>query len=241
MSCFTRVNPVAVGVLHLNQMKYSSGRRMMMITMRDRSKNRKPLQKGRSLSIEAIQTVQALKRASKSAEVSLEQVYDSKFRRLLKFDMIAVLRELIRQNQCLLALKVFEDVRKEEWYRPQLLLYAEMVAALGSNGLLENVKQLIIELKAETNVNPDLRGFNTLLESLMGSNLTGLAVECYYFMKSVSCDPDRQTFKILIEGLTSNGEMDLLAVIQQEAHKFYGPFWDFIDEEESEMISTCKY
>lgn len=79
----------------------------MMITMRDRSKNRKPLQKGRSLSIEAIQTVQALKRASKSADVSLEQVYNSKFRRLLKFDMIAVLRELIRQNQCLLALKVF--------------------------------------------------------------------------------------------------------------------------------------
>lgn len=77
-----------------------------MITMRDRSKNRKPLQKGRSLSIEAIQTVQALKRAAKSEDVSLEQVFDSKFRRLLKLDMIAVLRELIRQNQCFLALKV---------------------------------------------------------------------------------------------------------------------------------------
>lgn len=86
-----------------NSRKTGSG--MMSITMRDRSKNRKPLQRGRNLSIEAIQAVQALKRAV-SSEVLLEQVFDTKFRRLLKFDMIAVLRELLRQNQCLLALKV---------------------------------------------------------------------------------------------------------------------------------------
>lgn len=111
MYCFTHVLRIG-GSLYLKQMKSSddvglnSQKRMMSITMRDRSKNRKPLQKGRNLSIEAIQTVQALKRAAKHSDVSLEQVYDNNFRRLLKFDMIAVLRELLRQNQCLLALKV---------------------------------------------------------------------------------------------------------------------------------------
>ncbi|KAK6159850.1 hypothetical protein DH2020_003231 [Rehmannia glutinosa] len=194
---------------------------MMSITMRDRSKNRKPLQKGRNLSIEAIQTVQALKRAAKHSEVSLEQVYDEKFRRLLKFDMIAVLRELLRQNQC------FEDVRKEDWYRPQLLLYAEMVSVLGSNGLLEKVELLIMELKTENTVNPDLVGFNALLESLMNLNLTGLAMECYYLMKSLSCDPDRLSFKILIDGLKSNRELNHLDVIQRDFEKFYGQFADF--------------
>lgn len=79
---------------------------MTMVSMRDRSKNRKPLQKGRSLSIEAIQTVQALKRAAKLSHSSLEEAFVAKFKRLLKSDMIAVLRELLRQNQCLLALKV---------------------------------------------------------------------------------------------------------------------------------------
>lgn len=88
--------------------------------MRDRSKNRKPLQRGRMLSIEAIQAVQALKRAnpllpppspsssstSSSTSAQLDRVIDSKFRRLLKFDMVAVLRELLRQNECSLALKV---------------------------------------------------------------------------------------------------------------------------------------
>ncbi|XP_016565639.2 uncharacterized protein LOC107863943 isoform X2 [Capsicum annuum] len=94
----------------------------MRIGMRDRSKNRKPLQKGRNLSIEAIQAVQALKRvASKNDDaVAVEQVFNSKIRRLLKSDMIAVLRELLRQNQCLLALKSGEASSAANW--PQVPL-----------------------------------------------------------------------------------------------------------------------
>lgn len=80
-------------------------RRRWVVTMRDRTNNPRPLQKGRNLSIEAIQTVQALKRAQKHHH-SLEQAFNFKFRRLLKLDMMAVLRELLRQNECLLALKV---------------------------------------------------------------------------------------------------------------------------------------
>lgn len=81
-------------------------RSMLAIEMRDRGQNRKPLQRGRNLSIEAIQAVQHLKRAHLHSN-PLDHVFNSKFRRLLKFDMIAVLRELLRQNHCLLALKVF--------------------------------------------------------------------------------------------------------------------------------------
>ncbi|KAK6119058.1 hypothetical protein DH2020_047208 [Rehmannia glutinosa] len=171
---------------------------MMSITMRDRSKNRKPLQKGRNLSIEAIQTVQALKGPPNTQ-------------------------------------------RKEDWYRPQLLLYAEMVSVLGSNGLLEKVELLIMELKTENTVNPDLVGFNALLESLMNLNLTGLAMECYYLMKSLSCDPDRLSFKILIDGLKSNRELNHLDVIQRDFEKFYGQFADFLEKEETDMSAECKY
>ncbi|CAA0829698.1 Vacuolar sorting protein 9 (VPS9) domain [Striga hermonthica] len=230
------------GVLHREQVKLTtrvrpssqkSGTRVMTtIVMRDRSKNRKPLQKGRNLSIEAIQTVQALKRAAIHSERSLEQVFDDKFRRLLKFDMIAVLRELLRQNQCLLAVQVFEDVRKEDWYKPQLLLYAELVTVLGRNGFLENVGLVIRALKGEDNINAaDLEGFNALLESLMDLNLTGLAMECFYLMKSFSCDPDRRSFKILIDGLKLNGESSLLDVVHKDAKKCYGNFVDFLEEE----------
>ena len=80
-------------------------RGIFTINMRDRSQNRKPLQRGRNLSIEAIQAVQALKRAKRD-DSSLERVFESKVRRLLKLDMIAVLKQLLNQNECLLALKV---------------------------------------------------------------------------------------------------------------------------------------
>ena len=74
--------------------------------MRDRGKNRKPLQKGRNLSSEAIQAIQALKRARKSGGAPLEVVLESKIRRLLKIDMMAVLGELQRQDESFLALEV---------------------------------------------------------------------------------------------------------------------------------------
>lgn len=91
-------------------LQFRLNHKAVVITMKDRSKNRKPLQRGRNLSIEAIQAVQALKRANRNTYNNplpeLERVFDFKFRRLLKFDMMAVLRELLRQNECLLALKV---------------------------------------------------------------------------------------------------------------------------------------
>ncbi|GFP99858.1 hypothetical protein PHJA_002129900 [Phtheirospermum japonicum] len=66
-------------------------------------------------------------------------------------------------------------------------------------------------------------------------------MECFYLMKSLSCDPDRMSFKILIDGLKSNGESDLLAVIQQDAEKYYGNFADFLEEEETDTSTNCKY
>ncbi|CAK9140174.1 unnamed protein product [Ilex paraguariensis] len=211
-------------------------------TMRDRSKNRKPLQRGRNLSIEAIQTVQALKRANNNnndvdKESSLEHVFDSKVRRLLKLDMIAVLRELLRQNECLLALKVFEDIRKEYWYKPQVSVYAEIITALGSNRLLKKVDCLFIELKRESSLEPDIQCFNALFESLLTFNSTKLAMEAFYFMKSIGGEPDKSTFTILIKGLESNGETSVSAILRREAQKYYGESLSLLDEEEEMAMS----
>lgn len=223
---------------------YSTGRKdrniALLIAMRDRSNNRKPLQKGRNLSIEAIQTVQALKRARASGSCPLESVLETSFRRLLKLDMIAVLRELIRQNQCYLALKVFEEVQDEHWYRPQISLYAELVSLLGSNGLLEEVELLFIKLKKEPCLEPDITCFNALLENLANFNLTGLAVECFYLMKSIGCDLDKLSFKILINVLESNEEASLSAFLRLEAQKYFGQSLNFEEKGEREEYSLSS-
>ncbi|KAF8406743.1 hypothetical protein HHK36_008835 [Tetracentron sinense] len=202
-----------------------------IISMRDRSKNRKPLQRGRNLSIEAIQTVQALKRAKKDTS-SLERVFESKVKRLLKFDLIAVLRELQRQNQAPLALQVFEDVRKEYWYKPQVLLYADMITMLANNGLFEKVELLFLYLKMEYNLEGDTESFNAMLRTLMEFSMTGLAMECLPLMKVVGCEPDKSTFKILINGLESKGETGLAAIVRQEAEKYFGSSLEFLEEKE---------
>jgi hypothetical protein len=79
--------------------------------MRDRSKNRKPTQRGRYLSSEAIQAVQSLKRATLcGAPVAVAVGTDPKLQRLLKADMVAVFRELAAQGEALLALKVHPNL-----------------------------------------------------------------------------------------------------------------------------------
>ncbi|KAG7011830.1 Pentatricopeptide repeat-containing protein [Cucurbita argyrosperma subsp. argyrosperma] len=201
------------------------------VTMRGGSENRKPLQKGRNLSIEAIQAVQSLKRAKKDLQ-QLDRVYDSKIRRLLKFDMMAVLRELLRQNECSLALKVFEDVRKEDWYKPQVLLYADIVSVLASNGLFEQVQIIHSYFKAETDLAPEIEGFNNLLKALVTYNLGELAMESYYLMKEVGCEPDKTSFRIVIKGLESTRESVDLRTVKKDAQELYGESLEFLEEED---------
>ncbi|KAG2300745.1 hypothetical protein Bca52824_037217 [Brassica carinata] len=216
-------------------------RRAMVIKMRDRSKNRKPLQRGRMLSIEAIQAVQALKRAntpppqspsstSPSSSAMLDRVIDSKIRRLLKFDMVAVLRELLRQNECSLALKVFEEIRKEYWYKPQVRLYADMIAVMADNALVEEVNHLYAAMKSEKGLMADIESFNTLLVILLNHKLFELVMDCYAFMQSIGYEPDRSSFRILVQGLESNGEMDLSGTVRQDALEYYGESLEFTEE-----------
>mgnify|MGYP006889217984 CR=1 FL=1 len=69
---------------------------------------RGPIWKGRVLSNEAMRVVQELKRAKSCDDDGLRvsNILKSKAARLLKLDMMAVLGELRRQNQCDLMLKV---------------------------------------------------------------------------------------------------------------------------------------
>ncbi|GMN50137.1 hypothetical protein TIFTF001_019304 [Ficus carica] len=172
-----------------------------IVTMKDRSNNPRPLQKGRNLSIEAIQTVQSLKRAQKN-HGSLEKVFDSKFRRLLKFDMMAV------------------------------SLYADMVGVFGGSGFIEKVELVYLYLKREANLQPEIEGFNALLKALISLNMAELAMECYCLMKQIGCDPDRTTFRILVNGLESMGETGSSAAVRLDAQKFYGESLEFLDEAE---------
>ncbi|XP_042444161.1 pentatricopeptide repeat-containing protein At1g62350-like [Zingiber officinale] len=196
-------------------------------TMRDRAKNRKPNQRGRYLSIEAIQAVQALKRSGSVLGDPLERVLACKVRRLIKGDMVAVLLELQSQREGLLALKVFEEVRKEHWYKPQLLSYNNMIELLASCSLPEEAEQVFSYLKTE-HLGADTEGFNSLLKTLLEFGFIASAMDCFRLMKLWESEPDESTYSILINGLKAKGETDLSMSIRHEAEQHMGGSLEFI-------------
>lgn len=94
------------------------------------------------------------------------------------------------------------------------------------------VDLLVTELKTETAMEHDVEGFNVLLENLMSFDQTELAMQCFSLMKSLGCEPDESSFRILINGLESKGESGLLAIVRQEAGKYYGEHLAFLEKEE---------
>ncbi|WMV17135.1 hypothetical protein MTR67_010520, partial [Solanum verrucosum] len=93
-----------------------------------------PVVKGQS-SIVAIQAIQALKRAQRTDPSQIEAQDSKTSNCLIKTDLIAAYKELLRQNLCDLALKVLPAVQLE-YDVPDLGLYADMVLALTRRVLL---------------------------------------------------------------------------------------------------------
>nr|XP_034901042.1 pentatricopeptide repeat-containing protein At1g62350-like [Populus alba] len=146
----------------------------------------------------------------------LDQAFRSKFNRLLKFVLTAVPRQLLRQNHCLLALKV----KEEYWYKPQVVFYDEMIKVMSSNRFIDEVRLLFFRY-LETEISGDLH-----------FKLRGLFMECYEVpnlklekklqnTKSVviGCEPNRSPFKLLVSGLEYIGES---VTVRQDAYKYYG-------------------
>ncbi|EFJ21954.1 hypothetical protein SELMODRAFT_443353 [Selaginella moellendorffii] len=117
---FMELNAAHRWVAGFNVAEGKSGLRVLCST---RSLPRLPIMRGRKLGREAILTVQSLKRA-KGVREEMEQVLKSQVSRLLKTDMLEVLRELHRQNDCVLA---YEELQGE--MLPDGLVYTELMTA----------------------------------------------------------------------------------------------------------------
>ncbi|KAJ1398167.1 Tetratricopeptide-like helical domain superfamily [Sesbania bispinosa] len=144
--------------------------------------NRGPLVKGRILSIEAIQAIQTLKRLHRTNPPNLSQLLSNTLTRLIKFDLVATLRELLRQQQCSLALRVFSTLRSE--YGADLSLYAEMVQALANSGMIEDVDRLILDLEGGNGIQcDDPKGLLSLIKAVIGAQSRESTVRIYGLMK----------------------------------------------------------
>ncbi|KAH9321006.1 hypothetical protein KI387_015645 [Taxus chinensis] len=265
------------------------------------SQPRGPLWHGRVLSTEVMQAVQAMRRA-RGDHLKIQRVFDTTVSRFVKADLLAVLQELHRQNECHLALmissslakplhkimyrteinlnlkliqlyqadgvispqltrqedygrygallggmelhqnkldykQVFDIVRKEIWYKPDLSLYVSVISALKKNNLLEKVDPLFEELKKES-LQPDTNAFTRLIATFLRVGLPQYAIETYELMKQTKCKMDDYTFAVLIKGLQRLREPDLADVVIKEYREFLNDPMGFLkDTTQDALIS----
>ncbi|KAF7814250.1 protein THYLAKOID ASSEMBLY 8, chloroplastic-like [Senna tora] len=182
--------------------------------------NRGPLVKGRILSIEAIQAVQTLKRLHRTNPPNLSHLVSNTLSRLIKSDLIAALKELLRQDQCAIALRAFSAVRSE--YGADLSLYALMVQALARNEMPEDVDRLILDLEESDGgmIECEDKGLVELIKAVVGAGRRESTVRIYGMMKrsgwGSSVEADEYVAGVLSKGLKSLGEESLSLEVESE-------------------------
>lgn len=190
---------------------------------------RKPMWRSRVLSSEAIQAVQSLKLTLPD---KLEEILKNKFSRLLKADVLDTLTELQRQNEVHLALKVFNFVRNEEWYIPDLSVFNSMIMMLGKNKFIGTAEQLFVHMMKE-GLQPDIRTYTELIGAYFRVELIEKAMEMYELMKISGFCPDKLTMIILIRNLEKAEEKELVVRIKKECANYIDYPEKFLKEFES--------
>ncbi|GFP85653.1 pentatricopeptide repeat-containing protein at3g46870 [Phtheirospermum japonicum] len=178
--------------------------------------NRGPLLKGRILSTEAIQAIQSLKRAHRSDPTNLPTHILS---RLLKSDLTAAMKELLRQDQCAIAARVFATLKSE--YGVDLDMYADMVQALARNRLTDEIDLLIDEMEEGGIRCDENKGLLRLVKALIAAERKESTVRIYGMMKRSGYKMDDYLGKVLSKGLRRFGEGGLADEIDLELGRLY--------------------
>ncbi|KAJ8770950.1 hypothetical protein K2173_022122 [Erythroxylum novogranatense] len=168
----------------------------------------------------------------------LDRFVKSHVSRLLKSDLVAVLFEFQRQDQVFLCMKLYEIIRKEIWYRPDMFFYRDMLMMLARNRKVDETKRVWQDLKREE-VLFDQHTFGDIVRAFLDSRLPVEAMEIYKEMRQSPDPPLSLPFRVILKGLLQYPELRM-KVKDEFLELFpdmivYDPAEDlFEDERESE-------
>ncbi|OIW04905.1 hypothetical protein TanjilG_23908 [Lupinus angustifolius] len=188
---------------------------------------RLPLLKGRILSIESLQAIQTLKRLYRTNPPNLTHALSTTLTRLIKSDLDATLRELLRQQQCTLALRVFHTLRSE--YGADLTLHAEIAKALANCGMYEDLDDFIVDLEENCEIDcGDYKGLVNLMKVVIEAKRRESTVRIYRLMKKCGwgsvVEPDEYVVRVLVNGLKGFDEIALAEEVQNEWNRAFDNF-----------------
>lgn len=141
-----------------------------------------------------------------SNPVRLDRFIRSHVSRLLKSDLLAVLAEFQRQNHVFLCIKLYDVVRKEIWYRPDMFFYRDMLMMLARNKKVDEAKQVWEDLKREE-VLFDQHTFGDIMRAFLDSGLPSEAMAIYDEMRRSPDPPLSLPFRVILKGLLPYPEL----------------------------------
>ncbi|CAI9111672.1 OLC1v1011956C1 [Oldenlandia corymbosa var. corymbosa] len=158
--------------------------------------------------------------------------------RLLKSDLVSVLAEFQRQDLVLLSLKLYDVVRKEIWYRPDMFFYRDMLLMLARNKRVDEAAKVWDDLKSE-GVLFDQHTFGDLIRAFLDSSLPNEAMQIYEEMRMSPDPPLSLPYRVILKGLLPYPELrekvkdDFLELFPGMI--IYDPPEDLFNDHESEM------
>ncbi|XP_071709687.1 pentatricopeptide repeat-containing protein At1g62350 [Rutidosis leptorrhynchoides] len=141
-----------------------------------------------------------------SSPVRLERFMKSHVSRLLKSDLVSVLFEFQRQDLVFLSMKLYDVVRKEIWYRPDMFFYRDMLMMLARNKKIDEVKRVWQDLKNEQ-VHFDQHTFGDIIRAFLDSGLPLEAMMIYDEMRRAPDPPLSLPYRVIMKGLLQYPEL----------------------------------
>ncbi|KAJ6408990.1 hypothetical protein OIU84_008645 [Salix udensis] len=177
---------------------------------------RGPLWRGKKLiGKEALFVILGLKRFKNDDDEKLDRFIKTHVFRLLKLDIIAVLSELERQEEVSLAVKVgsflglvsdllvlqiFRVIQKQDWYKPDVFLYKDLIMALLKTGKMDEAMKLWEDMRNE-DLFPDSQMYTETIRGYLRDGSPADAMNIYEDMKKSPDPPEELPFRILLKGL----------------------------------------
>lgn len=141
-----------------------------------------------------------------SNPVRFDRFMKSHVSRLLKSDLLAVLAEFQRQDLVFLCIKLYDVVRKEIWYRPDMFFYRDMLFMLARNKKVDEAKRVWQDLKRE-GVLFDQHTFGDIMRAFLDSGLPSEAMDIYDEMRQSPDPPLSLPYRVILKGLLPYPEL----------------------------------
>ncbi|XP_051136734.1 pentatricopeptide repeat-containing protein At1g62350-like [Andrographis paniculata] len=154
---------------------------------------------------EGLMVVKELKRLE-CQPLRFERFMKTHVSRLLKSDLVAVLAEFQRQNLVGLSMKLYDVVRKEIWYRPDMFFYRDMLMMLARSKKIDEARMVWDDLKREE-VLFDQHTFGDLVRAFLDGGLPNEAMRIYDEMRCSPEPPLSLPFRVILKGLIPYPEL----------------------------------